>query len=119
VQAAKGAIDSYDALVDFLEAIEHFLKPLDIYTEIPPTPALDELVVKTMVELLSALALATNELKQGRSSEYVLVDILYNSAQHREIRTRDFWRRQAHQSSPTEDRSAHPYRGPNDCSGNS
>ena len=90
LQAAKDVADSYDALADLLEAIEHFLKPLDIYTEIPPTPAMDELVIKTMVELLSTLALATKELKQGRSSESVLTDILYNSAQRREIRTRDF-----------------------------
>jgi hypothetical protein len=105
---AKGAVDSYDSLVDLLEAIEHFLKPLDIYTEIPPTHAMDELVVKTMVELISTLALATRELKQGRSSESVLTDILYISVQCRGIRTREFWRRQAYPGSPTETRSAHP-----------
>ena len=101
-------VDSYDALVDLLEAIEHLLKPLDIYTEIPQTPAMDELVVETMVELLSTLALATKEPKQGPSSEFVSADILYNSAQCREIGTRDFWRRQAYPSSHTEARSAHP-----------
>ena len=106
-QAAKGVVDSYGALVDLLEAIEHFLKPLDIYTEVPPTPAMDELVVNTMMELLSTLALATKGLKQGRSSESGLADVLYNSMQRREIRTRDFWR-QAYPSSPTEVRSAHP-----------
>ena len=107
-QVAKGAVDSYDSLVDLLEAIEHFLKPLDIYTEIPPTRAMDELVVKTIVELLSTLASATRELKQGRSSESVLTDILYNSAQCRGIRAREFWRRQAHPSSTTKAGSAHP-----------
>ena len=107
-QVAKGAVDSYDSLVDLLEAIEHFLKPLDIYTEIPPTRDMDELVTKTMVELLSTLTLATRELKQGRSSESVLTDMLYNSVQRRGIRTREFWRRQAYPSSPTEARSAHP-----------
>ena len=101
-------VDSYDALVDLLEAIEHFLKLLEIYMEVPQTPAMDELAVKIMVELLSTLALATKELKQGRSSESVLADILYNSAQRRGIRTREFWRRQAYRSSPAEDRSAHP-----------
>ena len=88
---AKGSVDNYDSLVDLLEAIEHFLKPLDIYTEIPQTCDMDELVVKTMVELLSTLALATIELKQGRSSESVFPDILYNSVQRRGIRTREFW----------------------------
>jgi len=65
-------IDSYDALLDLLESIAHFLRRLDIYTKIPPTPAMDEIVVKIMVELVSTLALATKELKQGRPSESVL-----------------------------------------------
>jgi len=119
-QAAKGVVDSYDGLVDLLEAIEHFLKRLDIYTELPPTPTMDELVVKIMVELLSTVALATKELKQG-SSESVLADVLYSSAQCRGIRTRDIWRRQleAYRSTPTEAGSAHPRRGSNDCSGDS
>ena len=106
-QAAEGVVDSYSALVDFLEAIEHFLKVLDIYTEVPPTPAMDELVVKIMVELLFALALATKELKQERSSESILAAILYNSAQRRGIRTRKFWSRPACRSNPAEVRSAH------------
>ena len=101
-------VNSYDSLVDLLEAIEHFLKRLDIYMELPPTPTMNELVVKIMVELLSTLALTTKELKQGRSSESVLDDILHSSARRREIRTRDFWRQQAYRSSPTEAGSAHP-----------
>jgi len=60
---------SYEALLDLLESIEHVLSRLRIYTQIPPTPAMDEMVVKIMAELLSALALATKELKHGRSSE--------------------------------------------------
>ena len=73
-------VDGYDALVDLLEAIEHTLKLFDIYMEVPPTSALDELAVKIMVELLSTLALVTKELKQGRLSEFVFADILYNLA---------------------------------------
>jgi hypothetical protein len=74
-QTAKDVMDSYDALVDLLEAIEHFLKRLDIYMEIPSTPDMDEIVVKIMAELLSTLGLATKELKRGRSSESLLADI--------------------------------------------
>jgi hypothetical protein len=37
----------------------------------PPTPVMDEIVAKIMVELLSTLALATKMLKQGRSSKSV------------------------------------------------
>jgi hypothetical protein len=67
---------SYEPLFELLESIEHFLNRLDIYTRIPPTPAMDEIVAKIMVELLSTLALATKELKQGRSSEFILRDLL-------------------------------------------
>jgi hypothetical protein len=67
---------SYEPLFDLLESIEHLLNRLDIYTRIPPTPAMDEIVAKIMVELLSTLALATKELKQGRSSEFILLDLL-------------------------------------------
>ena len=67
---------SYEPLFDLLESIEHFLNRLDIYTRIPPTPAMDEIVAKIMVELLSTLALATKELKQARPSKCVLADAL-------------------------------------------
>jgi hypothetical protein len=68
-QAAKGVTFSFDALLELLEFIEHFLKHLKIYIRIPATPAMDEIVVKILVELLTTLALATRELKQGRLSE--------------------------------------------------
>ena len=51
-------------LVDLLESIEHFLKRLDIYTKIPSTPAMAEILVKIMVELLSTLGLVTKQIKQ-------------------------------------------------------
>jgi hypothetical protein len=37
---------------------------------------MDDVVVRIMMELLSTLALATKELKQGRTSESVLADML-------------------------------------------
>ena len=64
-QTAKDAIATYDPLVDLLESIEHFLSRLYIYTWIPPTPVMDDVVVKIMMELLSTLALAIKELKRG------------------------------------------------------
>jgi hypothetical protein len=36
---------------------------------------MDEMVVKIMVELISTLAIATKELKQGRTSESVFTDV--------------------------------------------
>ena len=68
---------SYDALVDIFECIENFLRRLRIYTEIPPSPAMTELVIKIMVELLSVLALATKQINRGRFSMPVLALLTY------------------------------------------
>ena len=75
-QTAKGVKTGHDELVALFESIEQLLKPLDIYAQIPPTPATEEMVVKIMAELLYILALTTKELKQGRSSESFRVDPL-------------------------------------------
>ena len=56
-----------------LESIGHFLKRLDIYTKVSPTPAMTEIVVKVMVELLSILALVTKQTRQGRPSGFFLL----------------------------------------------
>ena len=109
-QAAKGITSSWDALIELLESIEHFLNRLDIYTCIPRTPAMDEIVVKIMVELLSTLALATRELKQGRSSEPILADVFPYSPQHSQICEEDF-RREGRRSGPAEARPTHARRG--------
>jgi hypothetical protein len=50
----------------------NFLKRLEVYTTIPPTPMMTELIIKIMAELLSVLALATKQIKQGRLSKYAL-----------------------------------------------
>ena len=68
VQAIMDVSASYDALVDLFESTENFLRRLDIYIKIPPTTAMTEIVVKILVELLSTLALATQQVKQGRLS---------------------------------------------------
>ena len=102
-QAAKGVSESHEALFELLESIGHFLKRLDIYTKISSTPALDEVVIKILVELLSTLALATKELKQGRPSESILIDVFHYSVQRREICKKTFWK-QRHPGSTTEAR---------------
>jgi hypothetical protein len=76
-QADKGVIDSYDALVDLLELIEHFLSRLEIYTKIPPTVAMNEMIVKILVEFLSILALVTKQIEQGKPSESVFGEVLH------------------------------------------
>ena len=75
-QAIKGVKDSYDALVELLESIEHLLQRLDIYTRITPTVAVTKLLVNVLVELLSVLALAT-KVKKGKLIKPILAVVLY------------------------------------------
>ena len=66
-------ITSCEVLTDMLESIEHFVNRLRIYTETSHSmPAVDEIVVKLMVELISALALVTRKLKKRRLRESFL-----------------------------------------------
>ena len=74
-QAIKDVSTSYDALVELLESIEHFMSRLDIYTRVPPTGPMAEIIVKVMVELLSTLALVTKQINQRRPSKFVLTDM--------------------------------------------
>jgi hypothetical protein len=59
--------------VDLFECIGNFLKRLRIYTDIPLTSSMTDIIVQLMVELLSVFALATKQIKQGRFSESVVV----------------------------------------------
>jgi hypothetical protein len=68
-QAASRVTSSYDALLNLFESLGNFLKRLEVYTTIPPTPMMMDLIIKIMVELLSVLALATKQIKQGRFSK--------------------------------------------------
>jgi hypothetical protein len=68
-QAANGITASYDALVDLFECVANFLNRLHIYTEIPFDSIMAGIIVKILVEVLSILALATKQIKQGRLSE--------------------------------------------------
>jgi hypothetical protein len=92
-QAAKRVDSSNDILVELLESIENFLKRLAIYTKIPPTAALDEMVVKIMMELLSTIALATKGFEKERSSESFVTGVLLRySIDHSEVDKKAFWR---------------------------
>ena len=69
-QAVKDVSASYDALIDLFASFENFLGRLSIYTGVPRTPALTNILVKIIIELLSTLALATKQIKQGRLSAF-------------------------------------------------
>ena len=71
-QAAKDVNASEEALADLFECIENFFKRLESYTEVPPTNAMNDMIVKIVVEVLNIFAIATKEMKQGRASVYYL-----------------------------------------------
>jgi hypothetical protein len=72
--------------LNLFECLGNFLKRLEVYTTIPPTPMMMDLIIKIMVELLSVLALATNKLSRGGSVS-APSDIRYLCSMcHREIR---------------------------------
>jgi hypothetical protein len=60
---------SYDALVDLFECVGNFLRRLSLLTEMPCTDEMMDILVRIMVEVLSVLALATKQIKQGRFSK--------------------------------------------------
>jgi len=68
-QAIKDLDKSYDTLVDLFESFESFLSRLDIYTKIPSTTAITQIIVKILAELLSTISLAIQQVKQGRLSK--------------------------------------------------
>jgi hypothetical protein len=98
-QAANDKPSSYDGVANLLESVEHFLNRLGIYTRIPSTPTIDEMVVNILAELLSMLALAVKEIRHGLSSEFIISNTLSYSAQHSQIRTETF-RREGYRSGP-------------------
>jgi hypothetical protein len=73
IQAASRVSSSYDALIELFECLGSFLKRLEIYTDAPPTPIMTDIIVKIMAELLSVLALATKQIRQGRFSKRIVI----------------------------------------------
>ncbi len=84
-------IRTLNPVIALLESIQSLLKHLDIYNRIPPTPAVTGIVVKTLVELFSILALATNLINQGQPGAFLLADVSSDSIQHRENDEDAFW----------------------------
>ena len=100
--------ESYDALVDIFECIENFLTRLKIYTEIQPTPAMTEIVIKILAELLGVLALATKQINQGRLSKSVACSLMvtHGMTRCREI-CQETIAREGHRISSSAARSTH------------
>ena len=68
-QAAIDVRASQDSLIDIFERMESFFQRLEIYTRVSPPPAMIDIIVRIMVEVLSILGMATKEMKQGRMSK--------------------------------------------------
>ena len=83
-QAAKGVSDSYDALTSLFECFEHYLTRLKVFTEIPSS--VGGILVKIMAELLAVLALATQQIKQGRVGEFMLANSKPCLTQHHAVK---------------------------------
>ena len=60
---------SQDTLIDVFERVENIFRRLETYAEVTPTAEMMDIIMKIMVEVLSILAIATKETKQGRTSE--------------------------------------------------
>ncbi|KAH8980416.1 hypothetical protein EDB92DRAFT_1820571 [Lactarius akahatsu] len=71
--AAKEVEASQDILIDIFERIENFFRRLEIYTKVPPTPAMTDMMVQIMVKVLDILGTATKEMKQSRASGFRVV----------------------------------------------
>ncbi|KAH9952908.1 hypothetical protein BC827DRAFT_1380141, partial [Russula dissimulans] len=70
LSAIKDVDKSYDTLVHLFESFESFLRRLDIYSKIPSTPAMTEVIVKTLAELLCTISLAIQQITQGRLKKF-------------------------------------------------
>jgi hypothetical protein len=75
-----------------LESIEYFMRRLRIYAETSHSmPAVDEIVVNLMVELVSTLALVTRKLKKRRLRESFLTNMFIFSTQRSQV-DKEFFR---------------------------
>jgi len=117
-QAAKGISADYDALVDCLGLVKQFIKYLNVYIKVIPTPPTDDMVAMIIVELLAILSMVTKGLMLGQLSASALSDLLPYFMQRSEPR-KDASRRTRHRGNPTEARSARPGGSSDDCIANS
>jgi len=63
---------SQEMLVDLFDRIESFFKRLESHTELKPSEAMTDMMVKIMVEVLSVLAIVTVEIKQRPQSQFII-----------------------------------------------
>ncbi|KAN0141499.1 hypothetical protein V8E53_000744, partial [Lactarius tabidus] len=69
--AGKGVRASHDALVELLEPMKDFFERLGVYTQIPLTAEMAEVLVKIVAEIFSILSIATKEVTRKRAKIYL------------------------------------------------
>jgi hypothetical protein len=69
-------------VLDIFERIENFFRRLEVYTTVQPTPAMTDMMVKIMVEVLDILGTATKEMKLCRASEFIIFGLSSRSRAH-------------------------------------
>jgi hypothetical protein len=72
MKAARDTAASREALIELFDKIENFFVRLQTYTEVPPAAAITNVMGKIMAEVLCMLAIATKEMKQRRTSAFIL-----------------------------------------------
>ena len=71
-----GEVSNFDIVVTWLESVENFICRLSVYTDQTLPPAVVEIMVKIMEELISTLALITRTLKKRKRGKFVLTDMI-------------------------------------------
>ena len=59
-------------MIELFDKIENFFIRLQTYTEVTPTAAITNVMGKIMAEVLCMLAIATREMKQRRTSRFIV-----------------------------------------------
>ena len=67
-QAARDNRASYDIIAGVFENIVYFFRRLALYSEVSLTYEMKSVIAKMLMEVLSILAIAAKEIKQGRMS---------------------------------------------------
>jgi len=56
--------------------MENFFHRLEVYTEVALTTEMMDIIMKFMAEVVTILATATKEIKQGRRSEFFVYEYI-------------------------------------------
>ena len=66
---AKDVRASQETLVDVFERVEMFFRRLEVYTEVPATTEMMDMITQIMAEVLCILGIATKEITESRMSK--------------------------------------------------